>query len=115
MQSELSDKKGWFFFDEIQNIDGWEKFARRMADSKEHTFITGSNAKMLSSEIEGRLGGRYLSKYITPYNFKEFLTAKNVDFSEKSVLGTKGSGRIKRAFEEYFYFGGFPENLLYND
>ena len=115
VQSELSDKKGWFFFDEIQNIDGWEKFARRMADSKEHTFITGSNAKMLSSEIEGRLGGRYLSKYITPYNFKEFLTAKNVDFSEKSVLGTKGSGRIKRAFEEYFYFGGFPENLLYND
>ena len=115
VQSELSDKKGWFFFDEIQNIDGWEKFARRMADSKEHTFITGSNAKMLSSEIEERLGGRYLSKYITPYNFKEFLTAKNVDFSEKSVLGTKSSGRIKRAFEEYFYFGGFPENLLYND
>ena len=62
VQSELSDKKGWFFLDEVQNIEGWEKFARRMADSKEHTFITGSNAKMLSSEIEKKLGGRYLSK-----------------------------------------------------
>lgn len=115
VQSELSDKKGWFFLDEIQNIDGWEKFARRMADSKEHTFITGSNAKMLSVEIEEKLGGRYISKYITPYNFKEFLNAKGIDFSEKSILGTKGRGYIKRAFEEFFYFGGFPENLLYND
>lgn len=115
VQSELSDKKGWFFLDEIQNIDGWEKFARRMADSKEHTFITGSNAKMLSVEIEERLGGRYISKYITSYNFKEFLNAKGIDFSEKSILGTKGRGYIKRAFEEFFYFGGFPENLLYND
>lgn len=115
VQSELSDKRGWFFLDEIQNIDGWEKFARRMADSKEHTFITGSNAKMLSVEIEEKLGGRYISKYITPYNFKEFLNAKGIDFSEKSILGTKGRGYIKRAFEEFFYFGGFPENLLYND
>ena len=115
LQSELSDKKGWFFFDEIQNIEGWEKFARRMADSKEHTFITGSNAKMLSGEIEKKLGGRYLSKYITPYSFDEFLKAKNIDFSEKSLAGTKSRGLIKRAFEEYFYFGGFPENLLYSD
>lgn len=115
VQSELSDKRGWFFLDEIQNIDGWEKFARRMADSKEHTFITGSNAKMLSTEIEERLGGRYISKYITPYNFKEFLNAKEIDFSEKSILGTKGRGHIKRAFEEFFYYGGFPENLSYND
>ncbi len=115
VQSELSDKKGWFFFDEIQNIDGWEKFARRMADSKEHTFITGSNAKMLSAEIEEKLGGRYISKYITPYSFKEFLNAKGIDFSEKSILGTKGRGHIKRSFEEFFYYGGFPETLSYND
>ena len=80
VQAELTDKIGYFFLDEIQNIEGWEKFARRMADSKEHTFITGSNAKMLSQEIENRLGGRYFTKYITPYNFKEFLTAKQIDF-----------------------------------
>lgn len=111
VQSELSNKKGYFFFDEIQNIDGWEKFARRLADSKEHIFITGSNAKMLSSEIEKTLGGRFLSKYISPYNFREFLTAKQQNFSESSILSTKSSGKIIRNFTEYFYFGGFPETV----
>ena len=115
VQSEMSDKKGYFFLDEIQNIDGWEKFARRLADSKEHAFITGSNAKMLSAEIENRLGGRYLTKYVTPYNFREYLTAKKIDFSEKSMLATKDSGKIKREMETYFYFGGFPESLEYKD
>ena len=115
VQAELTDKIGYFFLDEIQNIEGWEKFARRMADSKEHTFITGSNAKMLSQEIENRLGGRYFTKYITPYNFKEFLTAKQIDFSDKSIFGTKKSGKIKREFSEYFYFGGFPETLNYQN
>lgn len=111
VQSELSNKKGYFFFDEIQNIDGWEKFARRLADSKEHIFVTGSNAKMLSSEIEKTLGGRFLAKYISPYNFREFLTAKQQDFSESSILSTKSSGKIIRNFTEYFYFGGFPETV----
>ncbi|MGI5172850.1 ATP-binding protein [Treponema sp. OMZ 840] len=115
VQAEMSDKRGWFFLDEVQNIDGWEKFARRMADSKEHIFITGSNAKMLSQEIESRLGGRYRTQYVTPYNFREFLTAKNIDFSEKAILGTKDRGKIKRAFKTYFYFGGFPESIQYED
>ena len=115
VQAELTDKIGYFFLDEVQNIEGWEKFARRMADSKEHTFITGSNAKMLSQEIENRLGGRYLTKYITPYNFTEFLTAKQIDFSDKAIFGTKESGKIKREFSEYFYFGGFPETLNYQN
>lgn len=115
VQAEMSDKKGWFFFDEIQNIEGWEKFARRMADSKEHTFITGSNAKMLSAEIETRLGGRYLTKYVTPFNFREFLKAKNIDYSDKTIFSTKDSGKIKRKMENYFYFGGFPENIEYKD
>lgn len=111
VQAEMSDKEGWFFLDEIQNIDGWEKFARRMADYKKHTFITGSNAKMLSQEIETHLGGRYLTKYISPYNFREFLNAQNIDYSEKSMLGSISNGKIKRAMEDYFYFGGFPESL----
>lgn len=115
VQAEMSDKKGWFFLDEIQNIEGWEKFARRMADSKEHTFITGSNAKMLSAEIENRLGGRYLTKYVTPFNFREFLKAKNMDYSDKTIFATKNSGKIKREMETYFYFGGFPENIEYKD
>lgn len=115
VQAELSNKTGWFFLDEVQNVYGWEKFARRMADSKEHTFITGSNAKMLSAEIENRLGGRYLTKYVTPYNFREYLKAKNTDSSEEAILSTKGSGKIRKELESYFYFGGFPENIAYRD
>ena len=115
VQAEMSDKKGWFFLDEIQNIEGWEKFARRMADSKEHTFITGSNAKMLSAEIESRLGGRYLTEYVTPFNFREFLKAKNIDYSDKTILSTKNSGKIKREMQSYFYFGGFPESIEYKN
>ena len=112
---EMYGKRPILFLDEIQNILGWEKFARRLADSKYRVYITGSNAKMLSQEIENRLGGRYLTKYITPYNFKEFLTAKQIDFSDKSIFGTKESGKIKREFSEYFYFGGFPETLNYQN
>lgn len=115
VQAEMSDKKGWFFLDEIQNIEGWEKFARRMADSKEHTFITGSNAKMLSAEIESRLGGRYLTKYVTPFNFREFLKAKDIDYPDKTILSTKESGKIKREMQSYFYFGGFPESIEYKN
>lgn len=109
--SELSDEKPYFFLDEIQNIKGWEKFARRLADSKEKVFITGSNAKMLSSEIETTLGGRFLTKFVTPYNFCEFLRAKKVDFDEKSFFISKSSGKILRAFDEYLNNGGFPESL----
>jgi predicted AAA+ superfamily ATPase len=49
--AELSDERPMLFLDEIQNIDGWEKFARRLADSKYNVYITGSNAKMLSREV----------------------------------------------------------------
>jgi len=83
VHAELSDKKGYFFFDEIQTIKGWEKFARRLADSKERTFITGSNAKMLSPEMETVLGGRFLSMHVYPFSFREYLTAVGVPFGEK--------------------------------
>jgi len=104
--------KWYFFFDEIQNIDGWERFARRMADSKEHVFITGSNSKMLSKEIEARLGGRYMTKYIMPYSFREFLKAN--DFEYKGY-GTKEKGKAKRLFEQYMHQGGLPETVYVKD
>ncbi|MEE0954810.1 MAG: ATP-binding protein [Eubacterium sp.] len=111
VQSELSHEKGYFFFDEIQNIEGWEKFARRMADARERVYITGSNARMLSREINAALGGRYLTKYISPYDFREYLTAIEID--PEQAYSTKARGRIQGAFAEYFHFGGFPEALLF--
>jgi len=112
VQAELSDKKAWFFFDEIQNVEGWERFARRLADSKEHVFITGSNSKMLSTEMEAHLGGRYITKYIMPYNFREFINANDVEYKG---YGTKEQGKIKRLFEQYLQQGGLPEAVYAKD
>ena len=111
--SEISEKKPYFFLDEIQNIEGWEKFARRIADARERVYITGSNAQMLSKDMEARLGGRYLTKYISPYNFREYLVAQKVQHDEIAVRTTKLNGRIRAALENFFYEGGFPESLLF--
>ncbi|MBP8760632.1 MAG: ATP-binding protein, partial [Parabacteroides sp.] len=107
---EMYGKKPILFLDEIQNIAGWEKFARRMADTKHRVYITGSNAKMLSLDIQTTLGGRYIPVDVYPYNFKEFLTANEVSLSEDSLLSTVGKAEVLRKFNDYFYFGGFPES-----
>ena len=113
VQSELSAERGYFFFDEIQIVPGWEKFCRRMADTKEHVYVTGSNASMLSREISTTLGGRYLTKYVTPYDFDEYLTAQNVPHDTRALLQTKANGRIRSYCTEYLQYGGFPEAIQY--
>jgi predicted AAA+ superfamily ATPase len=109
---EMYGKKPALFLDEIQVVDGWEKFARRMADMKYKVCITGSNARMLSKDIESTLGGRYIAVDVYPYDFKEFLTANGIDFSEKALLATRGKAAMLRKFNDYFRFGGFPESAL---
>ena len=113
VQCEMSGEKGFFFFDEIQNIDGWEKFARRLADGKERVYITGSNAKMLSSEIETTLGGRFLEKHVMPFSFPEYLVARNIQHDSVALETTKLRGVIAGACDTYLHEGGFPESLLY--
>ncbi len=110
---EMYGKKPILFLDEIQNIVSWEKFARRMADTKHRVYITGSNAKMLSQDIQTTLGGRYIPVDVYPYNFKEFLTANEINFDEASLLSTEGKAEVLRKFNDYFYFGGFPESAEY--
>lgn len=111
---EMYGKKPILFLDEIQNIVGWEKFARRMADTKHRVYITGSNAKMLSQDIQTTLGGRYIPVEIYPYSFKEFLTANEVFFDEVSLQSTEGKSEVLRKFNDYFNFGGFPESAEFS-
>ncbi|WP_080903537.1 ATP-binding protein [Parabacteroides sp. Marseille-P3160] len=106
---ELYGKKPILFLDEIQNIAGWEKFARRMADTKHRVYVTGSNAKMLSQDIQTTLGGRYITVDVYPYDFKEFLTANNMNITGNTLLSTEAKAGILRKFNDYFYFGGLPE------
>lgn len=107
--AELYGTRPILFLDEIQNVEGWEKFARNLADRKYTVYITGSNAKMLSKEIMGQLGGRYLSAEIYPLDFREFLTFKGVGYDEKSLLATESRALFMKAYEEYFRWGGLPE------
>ena len=109
---EMYGKRPMLFLDEIQNIDSWHKFARRMADSQYTIFITGSNAKMLSGEINTTLGGRFLIAEVYPYSFKEFLTVHQVPTGELDLLSTEGRARVIRCFEEYLHYGGLPAAAL---
>ncbi|MFW9599805.1 MAG: ATP-binding protein [Bacteroides graminisolvens] len=111
---EMYGKRPILFLDEVQNVPGWEKFARRMADTKHRVYITGSNAKMLSQDIQTTLGGRYIPIDVYPYSFKEFLTANNVPATAKHLLSTEGKAEILRKFNDYFYFGGFPEGAEFS-
>ena len=99
------------FLDEIQNIDGWEKFARRVSDSKYMVWITGSNAKMLSKEMISTLGGRYIPIEIYPFSFAEYLRWAGIPYDEKSLLSTSARVNLKKAYEEYVKWGGLPESL----
>ena len=109
---EMYGKRPMLFLDEIQNVDSWHKFARRMADSQYTIFITGSNAKMLSGEINTTLGGRFLIAEVYPYSFKEFLTVHQVPTGELDLLSTEGRARVIRCFDEYLHYGGLPAAAL---
>lgn len=112
--STMYNCKPLLFFDEIQNIQGWEHFARRLANQKYRVFITGSNAKMLSRDIATTLGARYFDEKIYPYSFKEYLGAKGIILEDNWEYG-KQRNLVQLQFEEYFKWGGFPELLLYQN
>lgn len=107
---EMYDNRPIFFLDEIQLVDMWEKFARRLADQKYQVYITGSNAKMLSSEIATTLGGRYMIHEVYPYSLKEYLKVNGIDINEKNSTYKYGK-QIVKLTNLYFQHGGLPETV----
>lgn len=102
----------YIFFDEIQEIFGWEKALRKFRDAKEYKiFITGSSSKLLSSEIATMLTGRHLSYKVFPLSFAEFLTFKGVSALSKKdrILNEQP---IVKNFDEFLLIGGFPEAVI---
>ena len=104
-----STNKPYLFLDEIQNINGWEKFVRRIADMKYRINITGSNSKMLSSEIASTLGGRFIIMNVYPYSFAEYLTANHREKNYLDVISTQDRADVLSLYNEYVTFGAFPE------
>lgn len=103
------DNKPYLFLDEIQNMEGWEKFVRRVADMKYRISITGSNSKMLSSEIASTLGGRFMIVNVYPYSFTEYLSAQGRDKNYLDVIGTKDRADVLGMYHQYVKYGAFPE------
>ena len=108
---ELFGEQNTFYFDEIQNVKGWERFVRRLHDYKKKVYVTGSNATLLSSELGTRLTGRYVSHGIFPFSFAESLKFKNISFDKEKLFSTNGKAEIKKHFFKYLENGGFPEYL----
>ncbi len=107
---ELYGEQKVFFFDEIQNVYGWEKFARRLFEDGKKIFITGSNAKLLSSELATTLSGRHLKMELYPFSFAEFLEAEK--FLVKDFYDTQEKSILVRKFNHYLEYGGFPEIVI---
>ncbi len=127
---ELFSVQKTFYFDEIQNITGWERFVRRLHDYGNKVYITCSNAKLLSRELGTHLTGRFVGFELYPFSFIEFLEFKGKTPSPYVIYSTEGKSELKSLFTQFFSLGGFPvflenqndnylkslyENILYRD
>lgn len=99
--------KAYFFFDEIQNVEGWEKFVRRVYDTvSKNVFLTGSNSKLLSTDIATSLRGRNLTCEVYPLSFRECLAFLG---TAPDIYASASRARVAARAEEYLRAGGFPE------
>ncbi|MGM0613912.1 MAG: ATP-binding protein, partial [Bacteroidota bacterium] len=111
---EMYGQEPVLFFDEVQNIPGWEKFINRIYEQGSKVFVTGSNAKLLSSEISGSLTGRNRVLKLFPFSFSEYLKYIGHNyFPEK--LSSKNKALLLKDFNHYLETGGFPMVVKEND
>lgn len=108
-QEMFGPQKPLVYLDEIQNITGWEKFVRRLADQKYRVMVTGSNARMLSKEVATTLGGRYIIREIYPFSYSEYLTYHGITLQKNWEYNPDIKLEVIRRFDDYFYNGGFAE------
>jgi predicted AAA+ superfamily ATPase len=103
-------EKVYYFFDEIQSIEGWEPFVDRVlrTDGCE-VYLTGSSARMLSKEIATQMRGRALSWEIFPFSFREFLDG--LGMGKETGISTSSRLKVRNAFDAFWESGGFPEVL----
>lgn len=114
-----------YYLDEIQNIQGWERFVGRLYNQGCKVFVTGSNANLLSRELGTHLTGRHVNKELYPFSFKEYLAFKHVEWDKASFHTTVGKAGLLKHVKEYLRLGGLPQYVdnrnddylqsLYND
>lgn len=111
---EVYGKEPVLFLDEIQNIDKWEKFVNRMYEQGIKIFVTGSNAKLLSSEISTSLTGRNKLIDLYPFSFSEYLRFIGNTYNPDR-LTPKSKSLLLKDFNNYIETGGFPLVIKEND
>jgi predicted AAA+ superfamily ATPase len=105
-------KEVYFFFDEIQYLGKWEFFINRIHEQiSKKIVITGSNSKMLHTEVAAVLRGRGLSTELLPLSFSEYLQWNEIPFSEIGI----GTGKVMAAFSKYLFQGGYPETVFQDE
>lgn len=102
----------YIFLDEIQNIDGWPLFVNRLLRNNIHVILTGSNAKLLSTDLATHLTGRSSEIELYPFSFREYCTINSIDYT---LHTTKGIADLRRLFDKYMAKGGFPELTIIKD
>jgi len=98
--------------DEVQNIEGWERFVRRLHDEAYKVILSGSNSKLLSSELATHLTGRYIKTELYPFSFAEYLQLKQINPYDRT---TSNISSIINYFDQFNEKGGFPEYCLSGD
>lgn len=113
LKPHLIGKELVFLLDEVQNINGWEKFCRRAIERENiRVYVSGSSSKIMPSEIHTELRGRSWSMEVFPFSFKEYLSVKDINVNNKGIIyGTKRA-LVKKYFSEYMRWGGYPEVSL---
>jgi uncharacterized protein len=106
---EIYGESKLFFFDEIQLINGWERFVRRLHNERKKVYITGSNATMLSYELGTHLTGRNIQIELFPFSFKEFVVYKGLKLKKNEIHLREKRTKIRKLFNEYLKYGGFFE------
>lgn len=109
---EIEPYPEYLFLDEVQEKKGWERWVKRLYDTKKfkQIFVSGSNASLLSKDIGTLLSGRHISTAVFPFSFKEFLNAEGwTNFSKDHLLSEKN--KLLHYIKEYLKKGGFPETI----
>jgi len=113
LKPHLAGKRVVFLLDEVQNIEGWERFCRRAVERENiRIFVSGSSSKVMPDEIQTELRGRAWSVEVLPFSFREYLIAKHVDINDKNLIYGPRKAIVKKHFFEYIKWGGFPEVSL---
>lgn len=113
LKPHLIGKELFFLLDEVQNVEGWEKFCRRAVERENiNVFVSGSSSKMMPFEIHTELRGRSWSIEVFPFSFKEYLRAKDIEIKDKGIIYGSKKSLLKKHLNDYLKWGGFPEVSL---